>query len=204
MNRTKKQKKLLWGGIGAVIAAAALIGGGIWLAVSDSGETVTPGGFSAVGEEDSATACQNLMSSYYTAIMSEDAEALYDIMAPEEYWAYYIEEYGKSKEAVIATYDDAIKNTKASWQAKCGSDAKISFKIDASGEVSEEVLTQLSETVNASLGEGVYNAEEGMTLSVTQTVKGSSGTDETVNTPTLIKVNGKWYILDEGIGASAN
>lgn len=204
MNRTKKQKKLLYGGIAAVIAAVALIGSGIWLAVSDSGEAVTPGGLSAVGEEDSATACQNLMSSYYTAIMSDDAETLYNIMAPEEYWAYYIEEYDKSKETVISTYSDAIKNTKASWQAKCGSDAKISFRIDASSDVSEEVLSQLSDTVNETLGEGVYNAEEGMTLSVTQTVKGSSGTDETVNTPTLIKVNGKWYILDEGIDSDAD
>ncbi len=196
-----RNKKLLYGGIGAVAAAAVLIGGGIYMIASDKQETVTPGGFSAVGEEDSATACQNLMSSYYTAIMGEDASAMYNMMAPPEYWDYYLLTYNKVEEEVIETYADAINNTKASWQAKCGADAKISFKIDASGEVSQEVLTELSDSINNAIGKDVYHAEEGMTLNVTQTVKGSSGTLETVNTPTLIKVNGNWYILDEGVSS---
>lgn len=199
---TDKAKKMKLGGICAIGAAVLLIGGGVFLLFSDNDtETITPSSFAAVGEEDSATACQNLMSKYYTAIMGEDAETLYKLMAPAEYWQYYMEAYSKTEEEIISTYADAINNTKAQWQAGCGSDAKVSFKIEASGEQSAQFLTEWSDTMNQAIGSEVLTAEEAMTLNVTQTITGSSGTEETVNTPTLIKVNGSWYILDEGISS---
>ncbi|MBQ8725320.1 MAG: hypothetical protein IJY74_06610 [Oscillospiraceae bacterium] len=196
----KKPDKILIGGLCAIGAALLLIGGGILLLFSgNEEETMTPGSFAAVGEEDSATACQNLMSSYYTAIMSEDGESLYKLMAPPEYWDYYMEEYSKDEADIISTYNDAASNTVASWHAQCGDDAKVSFKIEASGYQTDEFLTEWSDTMNEALGEEVLKAEEAMTLSVKQTVTGSTDTVETVTSPTLIKVNGKWYILDEGV-----
>ena len=53
--------------------------------------------------------------------------------------------------------------------------------------------------MNETLGSNLLNAEEAMTLNVKQTVAGSLNTKETTASPTLIKVNGKWYILDEGV-----
>lgn len=199
---TDKAKKLKLVGVCAIGAAVLLIGGGVFLLFSDKDtETMTPSSFAAVGEEDSATACQNLMSQYYTAIMGEDAETLYKLMAPSEYWQYYMETYGKTEDEVISTYADAINNTKAQWKAECGNDAKVSFKIEASGEQSAQFLTEWSDTMNEAIGSELLTAEEAMTLNVTQTVTGSADTIETINTPTLIKVNGSWYILDEGISS---
>jgi hypothetical protein len=197
----KRPDKLLIGGLCAIGAALLLLGGGIWMLFSgnDSGETMTPGGFAAVGEEDDATACQNLMSEYYSAIMSGNGEELYKLMAPPEYWEYYMEEYGKAESDIISTYDDAARNTRAEWHAGCGDDAKVSFKIEASGYQTEDFLNEWSTAMNDMLGENALTAEAAMTLNVKQTVTGSVSTNETTTSPTLIKVNGVWYILDEGV-----
>lgn len=199
MGKSKKLNKLLIAGISMTAAAVLLIGGGIFMLIRGNDEEVmTPGNFAAVGEEDSATACQNLMSEYYSSIMGENGEDLYKLMAPPEYWTYYMEEYSKTEAEIIETYNDAINNTKANWNAKCGNDAKVSFKITASGEQTEEFLKEWNENMGAIVGSGKLNAEEAFTLNVEQTVTGSSGSIESNNTPTLIKVNNKWYILDEG------
>lgn len=197
----KKPDKLFIGGVCAICAAILLLGGGIWLLFSgdNSEETMTPGSFAAVGEEDDATACQNLMSDYYTAIMSKDGGDLYKLMAPPEYWEYYMEEYSKDEAEIITTYTDATQNTLAEWHSQCGDDAKVSFKIEASSYQSDEFLTEWSAAMNDMLGENVLTAEAAMTLNVTQTVTGSVSTNETTTSPTLIKVNGIWYVLDEGM-----
>ena len=197
-----KAKKMRIGGICAIAAALLLLGGGAFLLFNDSNEdTITPSDFAAVGEEDSATACQNLISKYYTAIMGEDAETLYKLMAPQEYWDYYMISYGKTEADIVDTYEDAINNTKAQWMARCGSDAKVSFQIEASGEQTEEFLTELGNNMNETIGSDAITVEEAMTLSVAQTVTGSNGTLEAVKTPTLVKINSSWYIIDEGIGS---
>ena len=191
--------KMRIGGIAAIIAAIALLGGGIYFIVSDdSVNAPAPSGIVAVGEEDSATACQNLLSNYYSAIIGEDSTALYQMMAPPEYWSYYQETYDKTEAEVIATYTDAINNTLATWEADCGSNVKVSFQIKASGTQSEEFLTEWSQTMNDAIGSEVLEAQEAITLEVDQTITGSSGYIETTSKPTLIRVNDVWYILDEG------
>ncbi|MGN0632052.1 MAG: hypothetical protein ACI4JN_12070 [Ruminococcus sp.] len=198
--KSNKKTNTFAAGIALIAAAVVIIGCGIfWIIKDKNKEVITPGGFTAVGEEDSATACQNLMSSYYSAIMGGDGEALCSLMAPPEYWDYYMEVYGKTEEEIISTYSDAISNTVSSWRAECGNDAKVSFKIESSGDEPDEFLTQWNENIGSSLGNGGLTAEEAILLNVSQTVKGSSGSLESNNTPILIKVNGVWYILDEGI-----
>lgn len=197
----KKKNRLLVAGIILIAAALVIISAGIfWIMDDKDKEVVTPGGFAAVGEEDSATACQNLMSDYYSAIMGGDGEALYNMMAPPEYWIYYMDAYGKTEEEIISTYTDAINNTRASWRAQCGDDAKVSFKIESSGDEPAEFLNQWNQNIGSYLGDGSITAEEAVVLNVSQTIKGSIGSLESNNKPILIKVEGIWYILDEGIG----
>ncbi|MBQ8514855.1 MAG: hypothetical protein IJ496_05600 [Ruminococcus sp.] len=199
----KKPNKIWIAGIALILAAAAMLGGGLYLILSEDEVTPSPGSVVAVGEEDSATACQNLLSSYYTAIIGQDGQALYELMAPPEYWDYYMETYDKTETEVIETYQDAVNNTVASWKADCGSNVKVSFQIEASGEQTEAFLTEWSDTMNEALGEEVLSAQEALTLQVTQTVTGDNGTKETQLRPTLIRVNDAWYILDEGTDAQS-
>ena len=100
---------------------------------------------------------------------------------------------------IISTYTDAALNTLAEWHSQCGDDAKVSFKIEASGYQTEDFLNEWSTAMNDMLGENALTAEAAMTLNVKQTVTGSVSTNETTTSPTLIKVNGVWYILDEGV-----
>ncbi len=200
-NKNKKSNKTLITGITLIAAALIIIGIGLFMIFRDNKRdenVVTPGKFAVIGEEDSATACQNLMSEYYSAIMGEDGKALYKLMAPPEYWSYYMNTYSKTEEEIIKTYNDAINNTKTEWQAKCGDDAKVSFQITASGEEPEEFLKNWNDNVG-SLCDEQLTAEEALRLNVTQTVKGQKDNIESNNSPILIKVNGHWYILNEGI-----
>lgn len=187
-------------GIAAIGAAVCMIAGGIFLLNREQKpQTMTPSSNVAVnGEVDSATACQNLMSSYYQSIVNHDGETLYTLMAPPAYWTYYQEHYEKTTDDIIATYNDAIQNTLANWEAACGENVKVAFHIEASSEQSPEFLTEWSENMNALIGTDTLTAQEAMTLQVTQRITGDSSTEESVITPTLIKVNDAWYILDEG------
>lgn len=199
-NTTKKNSNLLASGIALLAVAVLLIGGGLfWILKDKDKEVITPGGFAEVGEEDSATACQNLISDYYSAIMGGDGEALYKLMAPPEYWEYYKEKYSKAESEIISTYTDAVNNTRSSWRAECGDDAKVSFQIEASADEPSEFLEQWNTNVGSLLGDGGISAEEAVMLNVSQTIEGSKGSAVSENTPILIKVNGKWYILDEGV-----
>ena len=195
----KKSNGLLMGGIAAIIAAAVMLGGGLYFIIrDDNSDAPTPGSVVAVGEEDTATACQNLLSSYYTAMISKDGAAMYQLMAPPEYWAYYQQSYDKTEAEIIATYRDAASNTLAEWEAACGSQIKVSFHIEGSSQQTDAFLTEWSDTMNEMIGSESLHAEEALTLEVTQTVTGSAGTKETTLHPTLIQVNDQWYILDEG------
>lgn len=201
-SNVKKKNNLLIAGIALIAAAVLIIGGGLFWIFSDRNkEVITPGSFAAVGEEDSATACQKVMSDYYSAIMGDDGNALCKLMAPPEYWTYYMDTYGKSESEVVSTYSDAINNTVSSWRAQCGNDAKVSFKIESSGNEPDAFLDEWNKNVGSLLGDGGISAEEAVMLNVTQTVKGSQGSLVSENTPVLIKISGKWYILDEGINS---
>lgn len=187
-------------GITAIGAAVCMIAGGIFLLKQDKEpQTMTPSSGVVLGETvDTATACQNLMSAYYQSIVNRDGAALYQLMAPPAYWTYYQEQYDKTTDDIVATYNDAILNTLANWEASCGENVRVAFHIEASAEQSPEFLEEWSTNMNTLIGTDAMEAQEAMTLQVTQKITGASSTEETEITPTLIKVNDVWYILDEG------
>lgn len=194
----KKMTRII--GVVAIAAAAAMIGTGVWMMNDTSEETVmTPNTNVMVGEMDDATACQKLLSTYYQSIVNQNSQQLYQLMAPPEYWSYYQAHYDKSTADIITTYDDAIQNTLSEWEKSCGDHVKVAFHIEASSEKTEDFLTEWSDSMNSVIGENVLTAQKALTLQVTQTISGDSGTKESTTMPTLIQVNDTWYILDEGV-----
>jgi hypothetical protein len=199
-----QKKGLLIGGAALLLVAVA----GICFAVlPSSSDAETSGESTAVSEASSTTdaadaehapdAYQSLMSQYYTAFIQDDPDAIYGLMAPPAYWTYYLEHYDKTKSDVIATYEQAIADTMADWEEQCGEDISISFSITGMSEQSEDFLTEWTEDMNEMLGEDTVHAQSAVTLQVERTIKGSSDTlTETLN-PTLIEVDGVWYILQE-------
>ena len=202
-----QKKGLLVGGLLLVLVAA----GGICATVlpdivhkttsegtsvsSDSGRTEST--TDAASADQAPDTYQSLMSQYYTAFVNNDPETLYQLMAPSAYWSYYMEHYGKTKQDVIDTYQQAIADTMADWRERCGMDVSVSFAITGMAEQSDAFLTEWTEDMNEMLGEDTVHAEDAVTLQVERTLKGSKDTITEILSPTLIQVDGLWYVLQE-------
>lgn len=108
-----------------------------------------------------------------------------------------MEHYGKTKQDVIDTYQQAIADTMADWRNQCGTDVSVSFSITGMSEQSDAFLTEWTEDMNEMLGADTVHAEDAVTLQVERTLKGSKNTITEVLSPTLIQVDGLWYVLQE-------
>lgn len=202
-----QKKGLLLGGLLLILVAA----GGICATVLPGVVHKTPSQEANVSSEMDSTASktdaasadqapdtyQSLMSQYYTAFVKNDPEALYQLMAPSAYWSYYMEHYEKTKQDVIATYQQAIADTMADWRERCGMDVSVSFAITGMAEQSDAFLTEWTEDMNEMMGEDTVHAEDAVTLQVERTLKGSKDTITEILSPTLIQVDGLWYVLQE-------
>lgn len=164
---------------------------------SDSDSSDTESTTDAASAEQAPDTYQSLMSQYYTAFVKNDPEMLYRLMAPPAYWTYYMEHYGKTKQDVIDTYQQAIADTMAAWRNQCGTDVSVSFSITGMSEQSDAFLTEWTEDMNEMLGADTVHAEDAVTLQVERTLKGSENTITEILSPTLIQVDGLWYILQE-------
>lgn len=139
-----------------------------------------------------------ILTEYYGAIFAHDGEILYQRMAPPEYWEYYKSNYSKSDIDIKSSFEENAISTVTEWRADYGEDVQVSFSVDGKSDLTEEFLTQWENEMNSMTGENTLDAEKAVTLSVKQVLKGSQGTVETTTRPTLILVNGEWYILDDG------
>mgnify|MGYP000405749658 FL=1 len=208
-----QKKGLLIGGIVAVVIAA----GGICAAVlpdalhkeesSISNGTVTtttaaPASTDTENSDQAPETYQSVLSEYYTAFIQNQPDTLYRLMAPSAYWDYYMEHYDKTKEDVISTYQQAITNTMASWKQQCGDDVTVSFAIKGMSEQSQDFLTEWTDDMNEMIGEDQVHAQDAVTLNVERTLTGSKGTQTETISPTLIQVDGFWYILQENTTAA--
>ena len=208
-----QKKGLLIGGIVAVVIAA----GGICAAVlpdalhkeasSTSNVAVTtttaaPASTDTENSDQAPETYQSVLSEYYTAFIQNQPDTLYRLMAPPAYWNYYLEHYDKTKEDVISTYQQAITNTMASWKQQCGDDVTVSFAIKGMSEQSQDFLTEWTDDMNEMIGEDQVHAQDAVTLSVERTLTGSKGTQTETISPTLIQVDGFWYILQENTTAA--
>lgn len=207
-----QKKGLLIGGLVAVIIAA----GGICAAIlpdalhkeesSASNVTATTTAVSASTDTENSDQApetfRSVLSEYYTAFIQNQPETLYRLMAPPAYWNYYLEHYNKTKEDVISTYQQAITNTMATWKQQCGDDVTVSFAIQGMSEQSQDFLTEWTDDMNEMIGEDQVHAQDAVTLSVERTLTGSNGTQTETISPTLIQVDGIWYILQENTTAS--
>ena len=207
------KKGLLIGGIAAVVIAA----GGICAAVlpdslhkeasSTSNVVVTtttaaPASTDTENSDQAPETYQSVLSEYYTAFIQNQPDTLYRLMAPSAYWDYYMEHYDKTKEDVISTYQQAITNTMASWKQQCGDDVTVSFAIKGMSEQSQDFLTEWTDDMNEMIGEDKVHAQDAVTLNVERTLTGSKGTQTETISPTLIQVDGLWYILQENTTAA--
>jgi len=90
----------------------------------------------------------------------------------------------------------------ASWKQQCGDDVTVSFAIKGMSEQSQDFLTEWTDDMNEMIGEDQVHAQDAVTLNVERTLTGSKGTQTETISPTLIQVDGFWYILQENTTAA--
>ena len=125
----KRRHLRIVAGIIMVAAAAGLACGGlVWYQHDQKAQQQAP---------DSADYA-DVLQSYYTAVFAADGQTLTQLMAPPEYWTYYMETYNKTEEDVIDSFAEGCSNTVSEWKETYGDDVKVTYQIEGLSETSEK------------------------------------------------------------------
>lgn len=80
-----------------------------------------------------------------------------------------------------------------------GSNVQVTFSVNSLEQQSDAAVAEL----NTSLKETGCVVEQAVVLTVTQKLSGSAGEAETMIQPTMIQVEGNWYLIDPAIDTTS-
>ena len=129
----------------------------------------------------------------------ESVEAMQKLIAPEAYWTYVQEQYNETKEDEIAAYNQTAASLVEYWRGLYGSNVQVTFSVNSLEQQSDAAVAEL----NTSLKETGCVVEQAVVLTVTQKLSGSAGEAETMIQPTMIQVEGNWYLIDPAIDTTS-
>lgn len=175
-------------GIVMLLAAAALVVGGILLYQREQKNKNTA---------PDASSYEKVLGSYYSAILSADGKAMSQVMAPPEYWTYYMETYEKTENDVINTFSEGCNATLKEWQDTYGTDVKVSYQIEGMSQQGDEGVQEWNSDMEATLGNTGASITEAVTLEVKLSYHGSVKSGTETMYPTLGKIGDNWYIIAE-------
>lgn len=185
----KKNRRIrLLAGVFLILAAAGLVVGGVLYAKKEKKANETA---------PDASSYEETLSAYYSAIVSSDGKTMSQVMAPPEYWTYYLENYEKTEADVIENYAEGCNNTMSEWQSEYGTDVKVSYQISGMSQQGQEGMDEWNSDMETLLGNDGASISEAVTLEVHLTFTGSAKTGSDVVYPTLGKIGDKWYIISE-------
>ena len=177
-------------GIGLIVAAVVLLAFLTILLVREKHQEKEAGDSRLYG---------TLLSEYYDAVFSENGEAMQKLIAPEAYWTYVQEQYNETKEDEIAAYNQTAASLVEYWRGLYGSNVQVTFSVNSLEQQSDAAVAEL----NTSLKETGCVVEQAVVLTVTQKLSGSAGEAETMIQPTMIQVEGNWYLIDSAIDTTS-
>ena len=209
----KKQRNRLVAGIILIAAALVIAVGGVLLFLQDQKKT------DAVPDTSDY---EQVLQSYYDALISADGKTMAQITAPPEYWPYYLETYDKTEADVemlaVGCYDDyanqdyTIYNDVFSDNGYCA--INTNWAVFANGTATHAVpginwynytlitrpdengLEEWNQNMESLLGNTGANISEAVTLEVEQTLSGSTKKGTETVYPTLAKMGDSWYIME--------
>ncbi len=175
-------------GVVLILAAAALVIGSIFLYRKEqSDQNSTP----------DATSYEKVLGNYYRAILTADGKTMSQIMAPPEYWTYYMKTYNKDEDDIIQTFADGCTTTLKEWQDTYGLDVKVSYQITGMSQQGEEGLAEWNSDMESMLGSTGANISEAVMLEVKLSYTGNLKNGSEVMHPTIGKIGDSWYIIEE-------
>ena len=171
-----------------VAAAAGLAFGGLfWYQKEQKAQKAAP---------DSSDYA-DVLSSYYTAVLSADGQTLTQLMAPPEYWTYYMKTYSKSEDDVVESFTEGCNNTVQEWKETYGDDVKVTYQIQGMSSQGDAGVSEWNTDMEKMLGNEGADISEAVTLEVKRNFSGSNDSGTDVVYPTLGKIGEKWYIISE-------
>ena len=130
----KKQRNRLVAGIILIAAALVIAAGGVLLFLQEQKKT------DAVPDTSDY---EQVLQSYYDALVSADGKTMAQITAPPEYWPYYLETYDKTEADVEASFQESCQEKMSDWQSVYGSDVTISYRIVGLSQPDENGLDKV-------------------------------------------------------------
>lgn len=188
----KKRKRKMILGIVLIVVAAVLLGLAIYFMFFYEDED------EEASELEDEYGYLTTLDTYYTALLELDGETLYQCMAPDTYWDYYMETYDKTLDEIIATYDDACENTVEAWEEEAGGTIELVYDIVATSEPDSEGVDEWNENIEYE----ELTITDAITLEVELTILGDDTSFVETYMPTLVKMGDAWYILEEDSSTS--
>lgn len=183
----RNRKSRLIVGLVLIVVALAGIGTGVWLFLREQKQDEAAPDTSSYEE---------VLKTYYNAILSCDGQSMSQITAPPEYWVYYLEEYDKTEEEVVATFEESCQDLLEEWKETYGSDVAVSYQIVGMSNPAQEGLDEWNSDMEELLGNDSASISEAVTLEVEEHLSGSTDSGTETVYPTLAKMGDSWYILE--------
>ena len=185
--RKRRHIRIIAGIIMVAAAAGLAFGGLFWYQKEQKAQKAAP---------DSSDYA-DVLSSYYTAVLSADGQTLTQLMAPPEYWNYYMETYDKSETDVEDALKEGCAATYSGWQNTYGTDVKVSYQIAGMSEQGQDGLNEWNANMEEMLGNDGADMTESVLLEVKVTYSGSTSEGTEIIHPTLGKIGDQWYLISE-------
>lgn len=204
-NQTQRQKQeaksrrtRLIAGIVLIVVAAAAAVAGIWMFQKEQDDSTQMQIFREEHQDaESSSGYEDVLNRYYQAILSEDGQMMAQIMAPPEYWTYYLEAYSRTEEEVVEAFTEMCSEILSEWEAQYGSGITLSYQIIGVSEPAQEGLDEWNVNMEQLLGNDGASITDAVTAEVELTVTGSAGGDVLTYYPTIVQMGDNWYMLEE-------
>ncbi len=185
--KSQRRLRALLGAALLVVGIGAVVGGVLAFRHEQQKDAAAP---------DTAN-YETVLKKYYSAILAADGQRMSQVMAPPEYWTYYMETYSKTEEDVIKSFQEGCNTTLDEWKENYGADVKVSYKIAGLSEPAQEGLDEWNTNMESMLGNDGAKITDAVVLSVEETFSGSQSSGKEIIYPTLGKIGDSWYIIEE-------
>lgn len=197
-NQAASRRRRMIAGVILIVVAAVIVAAGIFLLRREQQQGQQMESFrQSHGDAETAAGYEDVLSRYYQAILSEDGKALAQIMAPPEYWTYYLETYDHTEEEVTGMFTEMCSEILDGWEASYGSGIALTYQVLGVSEPEQEGLDEWNAQMQTLLGNDGAQITDAVTAEVALTITGSEDSDVLTYYPTIVQMGDSWYMLEE-------
>lgn len=119
-----------------------------------------------------------------------------ELLAPKEYWDYYEEENDKSLEDLKEQFEEYWDDMIDSLEDEYGKNIKVTYEITDEDKISERKMKKIAEALEDQYDIDAKSVTEGYKVDAELKISGSEDDDEDEGTFNIIKIGGRWYMIN--------